>query len=389
MARVFAPGVEEPRAQPERLAHRRISEILEPADIRLNGGRPWDPQIHDQRFYLRVLTQGSLGAGESYMESWWDVEALDEFFARLHRCDPYAKFGRISTALLALRGRLINRQRMSAAKRVAHEHYDLGNDLYAAMLGPRMQYTCAYWPGARNLNEAQENKLHLICRKLYLVPGMRVLDLGCGFGGLSHFMATEYGCHVVSYNISERQVEFARKLCEGLPVKIELRDYREADAVEQQPFDRVVAVGLCEHVGFKNHRRFLEIAHRLLRPRGLFLLHTIGSNISVTSTDAWIDKYIFPNGVLPSIAQLAQAAEGLWVTEDLHNFGPDYDRTLMAWWNNFHRAWPTLGSFHSERFYRMWRYYLLSCAGAFRARKLQLWQVVYSKGDLGSYKPVR
>jgi cyclopropane-fatty-acyl-phospholipid synthase len=177
-------------------------------------------------------------------------------------------------------------------------------------------------------------------------------------------------------------------LCKGLPVRFERKDYREADN-EEERFDRVVAIGLCEHIGYKNYRRFLEIAHERLKERGLFLLHTIGGNQSVTSTDPWIDKYIFPNGMIPSIAQLASAMEGIWVMEDWHNFGPDYDRTLLAWWENFDRAWPALWEKYGERFYRMWRFYLLGVAGRFRARKLQLWQIVLSKGDVPSYAPVR
>ena len=306
----------------------------------------------------------------------------------LHRADPYRRVGKLDTFALSLWARLINRQSRWRASTVAREHYDLGNDVYEAMLGRRMQYTCAYWPSARTLDEAQENKLNLICRKLYVTPGMTVLDLGCGFGGLAQFLAAEYGCRVVSYNVSQHQVEYARELCRGLPVRFELRDYRES-VHETERFDRIAAIGLCEHIGQKNYPTFFDLAHKLLRDQGLFLLHTIGGNRSETSTDAWVDRYIFPNGVVPSIAQFGRAMEGLWTIEDLHNFGPDYDRTLMAWWSNFSRAWPHLRDRYSERFYRMWRYYLLSCAGTFRARKLQLWQLVLSKGDIPSYTPVR
>jgi cyclopropane-fatty-acyl-phospholipid synthase len=126
-----------------------------------------------------------------------------------------------------------------------------------------------------------------------------------------------------------------------------------------------------------------------LNDQGLFLLHTIGGNESVTSTDPWIDKYIFPNGMIPSIAQLGAAMERLWVVEDWHNFGPDYDRTLLAWWDNFDRAWPTVRARYGDRFYRMWKFYIMGCAGSFRARKLQLWQVLLSKGDIAGYTPVR
>ena len=373
---------------PQSAAARKVAEILALADIRMNGHRTWDIQVHDPRFYQRLLSEGSLGAGESFMDGWWDADALDEVFTRVHRMNPYDKVGIWSTLWLALKGRILNRQAGTRAAEVAHEHYDLGNDVYEAMLGSRMQYTCAYWTGAKTLDEAQDNKLHLICKKIQLTPGMRVLELGGGFGGLAHFMAAEYGCRVVSYNISKKQVAYGRQLCKDLPVRIEEKDYREA-ANEKEPFDRVVAVGLCEHIGYKNYRRFLKLAHALLNDRGLFLLHTIGSNRSYTSTDAWIDKYIFPNGMIPSIAQLGKAMEGLFVVEDWHNFGPDYDKTLGAWWDNFERAWPALRAKYSERFYRMWKYYVMASAGGFRSRTLQLWQIVLSKGDIPSYNPVR
>ena len=262
------------------------------------------------------------------------------------------------------------------------------NDLYEAMLDRTMQYTCAYWKNASNLDEAQVNKLDLICRKIGASPGMSVLELGGGFGGLAYYLAAERGCRVVSYNISGEQVRYARALCEGLPVRFEEKDYREA-VYEPVGFDRVVSVGLCEHIGYKNYRGFLALVHRMLKSGGLFLLHTIGGNASYTYTDAWIDKYIFPNGMIPSVTQLGRAMEGLWVVEDWHNFGPDYDRTLMAWWHNFNSAWPKLRDKYGERFYRMWKFYLLSSAASFRTRRLQLWQLVLSKGDIPGYVPVR
>ena len=369
-------------------AARRMAEIFALADIHVNGHRPWDLQVRDERFYQRVLSEGSLGAGESYMDGWWDAEALDELFARIHRINPYDIVGKWTTLWLALKGRILNRQTKARADKVAHAHYDIGNDIYKPMLGARMQYTCAYWMGAATIEEAQENKLHLICRKLQLKAGMTVLELGGGFGGLAQFMAEQYGCRVVSYNISREQVAYARELCQGLPVRFELKDYREA-VHENEPFDRVVAIGLCEHIGYKNYRKFLEVAHSRLNDKGLFLLHTIGGNRSFTSTDAWIDKYIFPNGMVPSIAQLGKAMEGLFVVEDWHNFGPDYDKTLLAWWRNFERAWPSLRSKYGDRFYRMWKFYIMTSAAGFRARKLQLWQLVLSKGDIPFYTPVR
>ena len=370
-------------------AKQKVQEILALADIDLNGPNPWDLQVHDERFYQRVLSHGSMGLGESYMDGWWDVPQLDEFFSKIHKANLHNKVRTFSVVWLAAEGRLLNRQTKWRSQRVAREHYDLGNDLYQAMLDKNMQYTCAYWPGAKDLDEAQENKLHLICRKLYLQPGMKVLELGCGFGGLTRFMAAEYGCEVVSYNISREQLRFAREFCVGLPVRFEEKDYREA-AHEPGQFDRVAAIGLCEHIGPKNHRSFLELIHSKLKDNGLFMLHTIGNRQTRLHIDPWIDKYVFSGGAIPSIAQLGAAMDEIWVVEDWHNFGPDYDRTLLAWWKNFDARYCTLDKQkYDKRFYRMWKLYLLMSAGAFRARRLQLWQIVLSKGNAEGYVPVR
>ena len=369
-------------------AAKKVAEIFAAAGIEIGGNRPWDLQVYDARFYQGLLAEGSIAAGESYMDGWWDAEALDELCTRVHRSGLSAKVGEWEILWLALKARLFNRQTRSRSATVAQEHYNLANDIYQAMLDPWMQYTCGYWKDAATLDEAQEHKLRLICRKIQLEPGMKVLDLGGGFGGLAHFIASRYACSVVSYNISGPQVAFGRDLCRNLPVRFEERDYRLA-AREAGDFDRVVSVGLCEHIGYKNYRNFLELAHAQLAPGGLFLLHTIGGNASYTCTDAWMDKYIFPNGMVPSVAQLGAAMEALWVVEDWHNFGPDYDKTLVAWWENLDRVWPTLQHKYSERFYRMWKYYLLGSAGGFRSRKLQLWQLVLSKGDIPSYNSIR
>jgi cyclopropane-fatty-acyl-phospholipid synthase len=256
-----------------------------------------------------------------------------------------------------------------------------------------MQYTCAYYgiDGAdRSLDEAQRLKLDLIARKLHLQRGMTVLELGGGFGELAYHLARHHHCRVVSYNISREQVAFARARCDGLPVEFRLQDYRDAVS-DPASYDRVVSIGLLEHVGPKNYRRFFEIASSRLAPGGLALVHTIGGNVSTSMTDRWIDKYIFPGGVIPSERQITAAKEGLLVLEDWHNFGPDYDRTLLAWDTNFRAAWPALCSDprFDDRFYRMWRYYLNSTAGGFRARVLNLWQLVLSRGDVPRYVPVR
>lgn len=374
-------------------ARQHVTELLSSADVEVGGERPWDPQVYDERLYQRVLAEGTLGAGEAYMDGWWDTERLDELFFRMLRASLDRKVRTPTMLGRVLLSRLGNEQSRGRSRRVAEQHYDLSNRLYEAMLGPTMQYTCAYYgPDGADapLDEAQRAKLELIARKLHLEPGMRVLELGGGFGELARFLAAEHGCEVDSYNISSEQVEYARGLCEGLPVDVRQQDYREA-AHDSRQYDRVLSVGLMEHVGPKNFRAFFELVQARLKPGGLALLHTIGGNISHGGTDRWIAKYIFPGGVIPAEAQLTRAKEGLFVLEDWHNFGPDYDRTLMGWDDNFVAAWPYLQQSEGldERFYRMWRYYLLSCAGAFRARHLNLWQLVLSHGDLPRYVSVR
>lgn len=374
-------------------AKQEMTSLLRAADIQVGGERPWDLKVHNEQLYSRVLAEGTLGAGEAYMDGWWDVEQLDEFFARLLRARLDRKIRTASMLGQILLRRIANFQNRRRSRRVAEQHYDLSNRLYQAMLGPTMQYTCAYYgaEGAEaTLDQAQRAKLILIARKLHLQPGMRVLELGGGFGELARFLAAEYQCEVVSYNISSRQVEFARQLCEGLPVDIRQQDYRDA-AGESTQYDRVVSIGLMEHVGPKNYAGFFKLVKARLKDEGLALLHTIGGNISRTAADRWINKYIFPGGVIPSAAQLTHAMEGRFVLEDWHNFGPDYDRTLMAWEANFLAAWPELKQSErlDDRFYRMWRYYLNSCAGAFRARGVNLWQLVLSHGDIPRYVPLR
>ncbi len=364
--------------------HKLMLELLESAAIRVNGEQPWDMQLHDASLPERVFSLGNLGLGEAYMDGHWEADKLDEFFDRILNARLDAKVKPLRLAFHALRTRLINRQNRKRAWKVGKVHYDLGNEFYAAMLDARMTYTCGYWSGgAQTLAQAQEAKLDMICRKLQLQPGMRLLDIGCGWGSLMGFAAEHYGVQCVGVTISQEQTAWAQERYRGLPLEFRLQDYREVN----EPFDRIASVGMFEHVGRKNHRTFMEVAHRCLADDGLFLLHTIGKNTREGTPDAWIDKYIFPNGDLPSIGQLGDAFDALFVVEDLHSFGADYDKTLMAWYANFEAAWPRFSEELGERFHRMWRYYLLSCAGAFRARDIQLWQWVLTKDGLrGGYR---
>lgn len=354
-----------------------LARLLAQADVELNGDRPWDIQVHDPRLASRVLARGSLGLGESYMDGWWDCEALDEFFCRILRARLDE---RVSTTLVwhSLRARLFNLQSLRRAWQVGEAHYDLGNEFFAAMLDSRMTYTCGYWAKANNLEDAQTAKLDLICRKLGLAPGMRLLDIGCGWGSLMKFAARHYGVSCVGLTISREQAAHIWEDREGLPIETRLGDYRTFNHGGLDMFDRIASVGMFEHVGRKNHGAFFDMAARSLKRDGLFLLHTIGKNQRRGGTDPWIDRYIFPNGELPSLGEIADGSESRFVVEDVHNFGADYDRTLMAWHSRFDAAWPNFAEEHGERFFRMWRYYLLACAGTFRARTTQLWQVVLS-----------
>ncbi len=367
----------------------KIQALLDYAGVRINGPNPWDLQVHRPEFYAKVLGKWSLGLGESYMDGDWDCERLDEFFTRILRAQLDQKAPvrlKLPFILEALRNRLFNLQSRSRAFQVGELHYDVGNDLFEAMLDPFMIYSCAYWAKAQTLEQAQQHKLDLICRKLELQPGESLLDIGCGWGGLARFAAEHYQVSVVGVTVSKEQQQLAQARCQGLPVQIKFCDYRDLEG----RFDKIVSVGMFEHVGSKNYAAYFAEAEQLLKEEGLFLLHTIGSAITVLKTDEWIDRYIFPNGHLPSLKEIGNTLEPGLQLEDWHNFGHDYDRTLMAWHERFERAWPTLSARYSQRFYRKWRYYLLCSAGLFRSGEGRLWQLVLSRRSRQSeYQSIR
>jgi len=358
-----------------------VENILDRLDIHINGARPWDISVRNPNFYNRVLAGGSLALGESYMDAWWSCRSLDQFFDRILRAQLDSQFKKNRHLLwAAVKAKIINAQSKSKAAVIGKRHYDLGNPLFSSMLDKRMNYSCAFWEKANTLDEAQEDKLDLVCRKIGLKPGMTVLDIGCGWGGYARWAAEKYGARVLGITVSREQQKFAREYCRGLDVTIEMRDYREL----QGEFDRIVSIGMFEHVGSRNYRTFMQTVRKCLKPDGLFMLHTIGGNTSAHGTDPWFNKYIFPNSMLPSARQITSSCEGLLVLEDWHSLGPHYDKTLMAWHHNFTTNWDKIKSLYDERFYRMWTYYLLCCAGCFRSRQNQLWQIVFSnKGIRG------
>lgn len=365
--------------------HKKIIEILALADVQVGGDRPWDLQVYDERIFDRLLFEGSLGLGEGYMDGWWDAVSIDQLICNLlnykitRRIKPYKGMA------LKMQSKLTNMQKLKRAFQVGEQHYNVGNHLFEAMLDSRLTYTCGYWKDATDLESAQEAKLDLVCRKIGLKEGQHVLDIGCGWGSFAKFAAEKYGAKVTGITISTEQAAYAKKLCIYLPVDIRVQDYR----LLSEQFDHIVSLGMFEHVGAKNYHTYFEVANKCLKNDGLFLLHTIGGTQTKTMPDPWIHKYIFPNGLIPSLANISMAFEGLFVLEDLHNFGAYYDKTLIAWYDNFNAAWSDLQSEYDERFYRMWKYYLLACAGGFRSRNLQLWQMVLSKeGVNGVYQRV-
>ena len=369
-------------------AERALTEAFKKAGIEVGGSQPWDIKVHNPAFYDRVLSQGSLGFGESYMDGWWDAECVDELIYRILRNNLQDQV-RINPALVwgYVRARFFNPQK-SRAFEVAERHYDICNDLYAAMLDKRLAYSCGYWKDAKSLDEAQEAKLDLICRKIGLQKGQNILDIGSGWGSFLMFAAQMYGARGLGVTVSKEQAAYANARKGDLQIETKLQDYHTLTGT----FDHVVSVGMFEHVGYKNYRAYMQKVHALLDNDGYFLLHTIGGNRTVFHNEPWNAKYIFPNGMIPSIKQIGAASEDLFSMEDWHNFGPDYDTTLMAWSANFEAAWPALKATgaYDERFHRMWNYYLMTAAASFRARHLQLWQIVFTKiGTHGRYTSVR
>jgi cyclopropane-fatty-acyl-phospholipid synthase len=370
-----------------------LAAAVEASDVRFNGDRPWDLQVHNPHFYGALLQQGSLALGNGYVRGDWDCEQLDELICRLLRSDanrPLTLRARVAELARILRDQLGNPQALRRAFVVGRRHYDIDPRVYAAMLDPQMVYSCGYWRHATCLAEAQDHKLRLICEKLELRPGMRLLDVGCGWGSLAAYACRHYGVEVVGITVSAQQASWIGEHLADLPIRVELCDYRQLPARDPGLFDRIASVGMFEHVGRRNDHTFFRTLKRLLHPHGLALLHTIGSACTTPRTDPWIDRYIFPGGRLPSARQLTDGLEGHFLIEDWENFGRDYDRTLLAWWQNFENAWPRLECDSSPEFFRFWRYYLLSCAGFFRSRQGQLWQVVLSRPErLATYQSWR
>ncbi|MFT5134729.1 MAG: cyclopropane-fatty-acyl-phospholipid synthase, partial [Gammaproteobacteria bacterium] len=270
-------------------AHRKIKELLKLADVRIGGDRPWDMRVHDDRLYERILVKGTLGLGEAYMDGWWDCDNVDQFITKVIRAKLRRKIAPLSLLLPTLQAHLINLQSMGRAFQVGEAHYDLGNDLFERMLDKRMAYSCGYWKDADNLDAAQEAKLDLVCRKIGLKSGQRVLDIGCGWGSFAGFAAERYGAEVFGVTVSKEQGKWVEERYAGLPVQALVKDYRELEG----EFDHVISIGMFEHVGRKNYSEFMKVVRRCLKPDGLFLLHSIGRLKTRNAAEPWSHKYIF------------------------------------------------------------------------------------------------
>lgn len=350
----------------------RAARLLEGSGVTLDGAHPWDVQVLDSRLFARVFTYGSLGFGDAYVDGWWEAADLSGCLQRLVAHGVDASVAGLTGRLVAWRHRLANAQRGGRGWTVGRRHYDLGDDLFAAMLGTRLIYSCGYWAEANDLDAAQVAKLDLVCRKLGLTRGMKVLDVGCGWGEALKFAAERYGIRGVGVTVSARQAEYARRSCAALPVEIRLADYRTVD----ERFDRILSIGMFEHVGWHNYARYFDVARRCLGPDGLFLLHTIGTQFGARTPDPWIERHIFPNSVIPRLDDVVTAAMPRFVIEDVQNFGLDYIKTLEAWRERFDQAWPRLEAHYGAAFRRLWRYYLAASIASFAAGRNHLWQWV-------------
>jgi cyclopropane-fatty-acyl-phospholipid synthase len=340
-------------------------------------------EFSSRRAVMKLLSSPTLGFGECYSQGLIEVHGdfpafVNEVTAAITRKRSNRFIlPRLQSALQALR-----RNSPGRSKHNAHHHYDLGNDFYRMWLDERLVYTCAYYdsPGA-TLAEAQVAKLDHVCRKLDLKPGQTVVEAGSGWGALAMHMAEYYGVEVRAYNVSRAQVDWAREqaAARGLDSRLQfnLGDYRSI----AQRCDRFVSVGMLEHVGRANYRALGELIERCLKPEGLALIHTIGRN-QPRPTDAWIRKYIFPGGHIPSLGEMMAVFEpNRFSVLDVENLRLHYARTCADWLANFETVAEKVSEMYSEEFTRMWRLYLAGSSAGFQFGTLQLYQVVFAHGS--------
>lgn len=347
----------------------------------IGEGEPTFTVIFHRQIPLKeLMTSTSLALGEAYMDGSLEIEgdlyqALDHFLGQM---------GKFSTNESMLKKLMFTSTEKKNQKKEVQSHYDIGNDFYKLWLDETMSYSCGYFRHEDDtLYQAQVNKVDYILEKLHLEEGMTLLDIGCGWGFLLIEAAKKYKIRGVGITLSEEQYrEFQNRIeKEGLEesLKVELMDYRDIPKSGMQ-FDRVVSVGMVEHVGRNNYQLFMDCAQKVLKPGGLFLLHFI-SGLKEHPGDPWVKKYIFPGGTVPSLREmLSCAAEENFHTLDVEDLRLHYNRTLLCWEHNFREHIDEVREHFDERFIRMWELYLCSCAATFHNGIIDLHQILMSKG---------
>ena len=354
-----------------------VQDFLQQADIRVDGSRPWDIKICHPDFFKCIMQQGLLGLGESYMDGWWECERVDILIYKFltGRLDEYLPI-HLHNILNLFSAKLLSLKPDHVSLTSGNKEHEIGYDIFAVMLDNYMQYSCGLWREGTSLDEAQTAKLQMICEKLQLSPGMRILDLGCGWGGTAEYMARHYGVYVEGITDSTEQQKVAQARCRDLDVTIMLGDFH--DCIDDQ-FDRIISLGTLQNIELRNYQAFFKRIANSLNPDGRCLLQSIGKDQFVNHVGLWINKYIFPRGCLPSEEQIVRSTQPYLHIEDWINLGGDYDKTFMSWEKRINDAWPELKDNYSPRFKRMLDYYLCSCAGFLRAKKLNMWQMVFSR----------
>ncbi|PIR84028.1 hypothetical protein COU18_01310 [Candidatus Kaiserbacteria bacterium CG10_big_fil_rev_8_21_14_0_10_51_14] len=366
-----------------------VEELLATAGVTIGTHPLCDIQVRDEGVIPRLIAGGDLAIAEAYMYRKWTTDDLFEILYKVFtsEIEGHLRRNKWATLKLLFRSLVANPNAIWRSRRAAAKAYDLPDPLYEYMLEGG-DYSChRYITGKESLAEAREIKWRGLAAKMHLEPGMRVIEIGCGEGGFAAWLAETFDVEVVAVTNSRRHAERARERCKGLRVTVLLADYRHLPPM--QLFDRAVSVGMLEHVGTKNLRRFMRIVCELLLPRGIFVCHYIcGSG----RLNAFLRKYVFPDGVVPPMWMVECAAYPYFrAAEDWENFGWDYHLTLLQWYRNCvkHRAKiesecgeilaKIFGSF--DRFWRVWvEFYLLGTAARFKARKISVGQAVYVKG---------
>lgn len=355
-------------------------EFVEPPEV----SAEFTIRLNDHKALMSLVTNPNLAFGDLYSSGRLEVDGdLPRLMEALYSHVNQARQQWPKWLEALWRNHSPRSTGVSEAKENIHHHYDLGNDFYRLWLdNAEMQYTCAYYESPDiTLEQAQVAKLEHVCRKLRLKPGMTVAEAGCGWGGLSRYMAREYGVKVHAYNISKEQLAYAREEAKKQDLD-HLIDYVEDDYrnIEGQ-YDAFVSVGMLEHVGKENFPDMSQLIRRVLKPDGLALLHSIGRNRPMLM-NAWIEKRIFPGAYPPSIAEFMNICEeGEFSVLDVENLRLHYAQTLTQWMERFQQNRQQVAEMYDEHFARAWEMYLAGSIAAFRVGNLQLFQVVFTHGS--------